>query len=351
MTIRRDRQGNRSVNLRPNIFAAIALAIAACPHGQAQPPSHDALLFTYFRDNGQAGVYLAMSQDGIRFTPLNGDKPIFTPPAWPDQNLTRDASILYRNGLYRMVWTSNWKGRVFGYAESADLVKWSAPRMVEAFPPSLSEEDQPENVWAPEIHWDPAAGNYFILFAATTRRERSDGDGSDNKGDNTSPYDNRIYIVRTADGRTFSDARLLFDQGFSCIDAVMHLDVDGKRWVMVIKDSRNADLKVMPGRNLRISYAGLDLARPEFTPVSDPIAGDNAPMFSDAKHAMAEGPSLIRFQGKWWLYWDEPAGSGINLATSPDLKNWTHRVDLAMPPGIHHGTAFFAPRSAIGWLR
>ena len=85
--------------------------------------------------------------------------------------------------------------------------------------------------------------------------------------------------------------------------------------------------------------------------LSDPIAGDNALAFTDAKHPMAEGPSLIRYQGRWWLYWDEPAGSGINRATSSDLKTWTHRVDLAMPPGIHHGTVFYAPRSAIGWLR
>jgi hypothetical protein len=132
----------------------------------------------------------------------------------------------------------------------------------------------------------------------------------------------------------------------------MHRDTDQKRWVMIIKDSRNADLKTMPGRNLRLSFTGLDLHRPTFSPVSAPIAGDNAPIFADAKNSMAEGPSLIRFREQWWLYWDEPAGIGISLATSPDLKEWTHRKDLAMPPEVKHGTAFFAPRSAVlGLLR
>lgn len=322
----------------------LAARLSAAPHSPA-------LLFAYFRDNGQAGVYLAASEDGLRFTPLNGDQPVFTPPAWPGQNLTRDPSILYRDGLFRMVWTSNWKGRVFGYAESPDLKQWSEPRSVRPFPETLSEDDQPENIWAPEIHWDPRRRDYFILFAATTRRERTDGDGSDNKGDNSSPYDNRMHIVRTKDGRAFTPAKLFFDQGFSSIDAVMHLDTGSKRWVMVIKDSRNADLKTLPGRNLRLTFTGLDLEHPSFTPVSDPIAGDNAPIFTDPKNSMAEGQTLIRFQNEWWLYWDEPAGSGINLATSPDLKTWTHRRNLVMPPKIHHGTAFFAPRRAVAWLR
>ena len=63
----------------------------------------------------------------------------------------------------------------------------------------------------------------------------------------------------------------------------MHRDTDQKRWVMIIKDSRNADLKTMPGRNLRLSFTGLDLHRPAFSPVSAPIAGDNAPIFADAE--------------------------------------------------------------------
>ncbi len=89
--------------------------------------AEDVLLFTYFRDNGQHGVNLAMTANGIDFIALNDDKPIFKPPAWTGQNLTRDASIVYRDGLFRMVWTSQWKGNIFGYAESPDLVHWSEP--------------------------------------------------------------------------------------------------------------------------------------------------------------------------------------------------------------------------------
>lgn len=60
----------------------------------AQERTDDVLLFAYFRDNGQAGIFLAQSEDGITFAPLNEERPIFTPPTWPGQNLTRDPSIL-----------------------------------------------------------------------------------------------------------------------------------------------------------------------------------------------------------------------------------------------------------------
>jgi sucrose-6-phosphate hydrolase SacC (GH32 family) len=331
-------------------LAALLLAAAAVPISRAA--TDDVLLFTYFRDNGQAGVFLAHSTDGVTFTPLNADRPIFTPPKWPGQDLTRDASILYHDGLFRMVWTSHWTGRVFGYAESRDLVTWSEPRQIRPFPESLPVADQPGNIWAPELHWDPFKRDIFVLFSSTTPRERTDGDGSDNQGNNTSPYDNRVYLTRTTDGATFTPARLFFDQGFSGIDAVMRVDPKGDRWVMVMKCSRNPDLKTMPGRNLRLTFTGPDLEHPNFTPISAPIAGTHSPIFShpDAIKSMAEGQSLLRYRDQWWLYWDEPAGHGMQLATSPDLVTWTHVKKFTFPAKAKHGTAFLAPRAAIGWL-
>lgn len=132
----------------------------------------------------------------------------------------------------------------------------------------------------------------------------------------------------------------------------MQVDVTGERWVMVVKSSRDPDVRPMPGRNLRLTFTGPDLDRTNFTPVSEPIAGTHSRMFShsDAIKSMAEGPSPIRYRNQWWLYWDEPAGHGMQLATSSDLVNWTHQRKFVFPAGAKHGTAFLAPRSAIGWL-
>ncbi len=314
--------------------------------------AEDMLLFTYFRDNGQHGVHLAMTTNGVDFVALNEDKPIFKPPAWAGQNLTRDASIIYRDGMFRMVWTSQWKGRIFGYAESPDLVNWSEARQVRPFSESLPAEDQPDNIWAPEIHWDPVKRNYFILFASTTPRERKDDDLSNNDGKRGSQYDNRMYVTRTTDFRTYSDAKLFFDRGFASIDAVMQRDEVIQRWMMVIKCSRDWRLKTMPGRNLWLTSTSFDLDHLDFAPLEGPIAGNHSAMFSNARpeKSMAEGPSLLYYQDRWLLVWDEPAGHGFQLATSPDLKTWTHVKEATFPSRGLHGTLFLAPSNTVGWL-
>lgn len=328
--------------------------LSAAVAGAAEAPVDDeVLLLSYFRDNGQAGVLLATSPDATTYAPVNDGRPIFTPPPWPGQNLTRDPSILYRDGKFRMVWTSSWKGRVFGYADSTNLVDWSEPRQVRPFPASLPPEDQPDNVWAPELHWDPLKQDYFILFASTTPRERNDDDDSNNDGRRGSKYDNRMYMTRTRDFVTFSAAGLLFDRGFASIDAVMRLDEPRQRWAMVIKCSRDETLDWMPGRNLWITFTGPDLDRRDFSPLRGPIAGNHAPMFSDPapRKSMAEGQSLLWYRDRWLLLWDEPAGAGFQLATSPDLETWSHVRGAKLPrPGLH-GTLFLAPRKAVGWMQ
>jgi len=342
--------------LRPWL-AAVFLTFAALP-GVAQktgpatqhPTSDEVLLLTSFRANGQFGPTLSMSTDGVRFTPLNKGQPFFQPPQWPNgQNLVRDASVLYREGVFHMVWTSGWTGRIFGYASSKDLVNWSEPRQVTPFPPTLPAEDQPENIWAPELHWDPAKQDYFILFASTTRRERTNDNASNNDGKVGSKYDNRVFITRTKDFAAFSEPKVFYPCDFASIDAVMRLDEANQRWAMIIKCSRNWDLPKMPGRNLWVTFTGMDLDRPDFTPLHGPIAGNHGAMVSDAtpKKSMAEGPSLIKYRDHWTLIWDEPAGDGLQLATSPDLLKWTHRKDATLPRHEFHGTLFFAPKAPL----
>jgi len=345
--------------LRPLVATLLLLATlipcAAQTNYQAagHPTDDEVLLFTSFKDQ-KAGPHLWQSVDGLNFTPINEGKPFFQPPQWPNgQNLVRDASVLYRDGVFHMVWTTGWMVRTYGYASSKDLVTWSEPKMVTPFPKSLPLIDQPTNVWAPELHWDPAKQDFFILFSSTIRRERDNDNGSNNDGKPGSQFDNRVFITRTKDFETFSDAKLFYPCDFASIDAVMRLDEANKRWAMIIKCSRNYNLPKMPGRNLWVTFTGLDTDKPEFTPLQGPIAGNRSPMLSNTNpgKSMAEGPSLIRYKDHWILVWDEPAGDGLQLATSEDLIKWTHRKDAKLPPKELHGTLFYAPKSAVGWLK
>ena len=341
-------------SITKSLYTAACLLMHAATSPSAPPPAPEVMLFSYFRDNGKDGVFLATSEDGAEFKALHDDKPIFTPPKWPGQNLTRDPSIVYHDGVFHMVWTSHWTGRIFGYASSINLADWSEPIQVRPFPETLPKEDQPDNVWAPEIHYDSEKNDFFILFASTTPREKNDDDASNNNGKPGSKYDNRVFITRTKDFKAFSPAKLYFDRGFASIDAVMKRDPAANNWVMIIKCSRDESLKTMPGRNLWMTRsAGLDTDNPNFSPLVGPIAGNHSPMFSDPspRKSMAEGPSLLFHNKLWWFVWDEPAGAHLQLATSQNLESWTHQKTTTFPPRAQHGTLFLAPKSVVAWLK
>ena len=82
-------------------------------------------LFSYFKGNGEDGLHLAYSHDGLKWQALKNDKSFLTPNIGKDK-LMRDPSICQGpDGTYHMVWTSGWWDRIIGYASSKDLVNWS----------------------------------------------------------------------------------------------------------------------------------------------------------------------------------------------------------------------------------
>ncbi|TWT36487.1 Glycosyl hydrolases family 43 [Posidoniimonas corsicana] len=315
-------------------IAAAALCLQALP-----APAEEVLLLPYFDSNGENGVFLAWSADGVSFSPVNERRPIFKPPQWRGQNLTRDPSIIWHDGRFHMVWTSHWTGRWFGYASSPDLKDWSKPQQVQPFPDG---EEQPKNIWAPEIFHDHIAGDFKIVWSSTLPSELSDDDHSvDSHG-----HDHRMYYTATKDFRSFSPPEpITVDRDKSVIDAYVAWDQQGERWVMVYKNEYPiAD----GGKNLVLAFSPPKISPRSFTSTTEPIVGPGAPI---APEAMVEGPSLVRWQDRWLLYWDSYILRHYAMASSTDLEQWQdHTRELKMPvERPRHGTVFAAERSAIGW--
>lgn len=69
------------------------------------------LLFSYFKGNGEDGLDLAYSRDGLNFVALNNEKSFLTPKAGVSK-LMRDPCIIKTDdGTYHMVWTAGWTER------------------------------------------------------------------------------------------------------------------------------------------------------------------------------------------------------------------------------------------------
>jgi hypothetical protein len=284
--------------------------------------SREALLFTYFKGNGEDGLHLAYSLDGLVWQALNGGKS-FLQPVVGRNKLMRDPQILFGpDGLFHMVWTSSWNDPVIGYATSRDLINWSAQRRITP----MMLEPTALNVWAPELFYD-AEKRQYILFWSTTIPGRFPA--TDRSGDNGRNH--RIYDTTTKDFHTFTPTRLFYDQGFSVIDAT--IVKDGRRYVMVFKDETR-----WPTAQKNIHYAISNGAAGPYGPALPPITGSY----------WAEGPTAIRIGGRWIVYFDKYREHRYGAVASTDWKQWEDiSAQLQFPEGARHGTVLSVPRKVL----
>jgi hypothetical protein len=311
--------------------------ICACAHAIAQGDDQ-VFLFSFFDSNGENGVYMAWSEDGRAFNLLNNGQPLITPPAWADsQTLMRDPSIIYRDGAFRMVWTTNWSGRVFGCASSTDLKTWST-QQVTPYSPSLPGTEQPDNVWAPEIFYDHIAGNYKIVWASTIPSERSDGDGTA-----VGNYDNRLWATTTTDFETFTPAELFYDANADVIDGMSAYDEANSRWLMMTAAS---------GVIKMTTHAAVLTGPTGWSAQSAAIVGPGTAINGGKR---GEGPTLLKHGSEWLLYWDSTWDGDWGMASSTNLATWndlTPQFHVYYPNGAEyghprHGTVSLVPRSAL----
>lgn len=284
--------------------------------------SGEAYVFAYFKGNGEDGLHLAYSHDGLVWTALKNGDSLLRPSVGKDK-LMRDPHItLGHDGLYHMVWTSSWTEPVIGYASSKDLINWSEQRAVTP----MGHEPEARNVWAPETFYDKGARQYLLFWATTIPGRFPE---TDDTGDNK--YNHRMYVTTTKDFRTFTPTRLFYDRGFNVIDAT--IVKDGRRYVMFLKDETK---QPVAKKNLR--YAVSDKAAGPYGPASEPITGKY----------WAEGPSALKVGGRWVVYFDKYRDKRYGAVASADLKRWEDISEqVQFPPGARHGTVLRVPRSVL----
>jgi hypothetical protein len=276
-------------------------------------------LFSYFKGNGEDGLHLAYSEDGLKWTALNNDSSILKPRVGKEK-LMRDPCIIRGNdGLYHMVWTASWQDKGIGYARSKDLVNWSEQQFI----PVMEHEPGALNCWAPEITYDKQNKRYIIYWATSIPGRYP---ATDTTGDGK--YNHRMYYVTTKDFKDFTRARVLYDKGFSVIDA--SIVPDGKRYIMFLKD----ETKKPPEKNIRVATGAKALG--PYSTASSPITSSDY---------WAEGPTATRLNGKWVVYFDKYTQKKMGAVQSADLVKWEDISDkVQFPKGTRHGTVFAITR-------
>jgi hypothetical protein len=284
-------------------------------------------LFASFRGNGEDGLHLAHSRDGLRWTALNDDRSFLQPAI--GTKLMRDPSIARGpDGVFHLVWTTGWWDRGIGVAHSTDLIHWSE----QTFLPVMEQEPGAVNCWAPELFYDEATRT-FLIFWSTTIAGRFPETAETGDAGNARKLNHRMYVVTTKDFKTYSGTRLFYDGGFNVIDGT--LVKDGARYVLIVKDET---LRPVPKKHLRTAVS--DRAEGPYGPASAPITPD-----------WVEGPSPLKVGDAWIVYFDEYTRKKYGAIRSTDLTTWTNISDrIEFPSGTRHGTAFAVPSSIVAPL-
>src|SRR5689334_18235818 len=123
-----------------------------------------------------------------------------------------------------MVWTVSWADRGIGYATSPDLIHWSEQKYI----PVMEDEPDALNAWAPEITYDVDHRKYLLYWASTIKGRFPQKDTSAEG----KKYNHRIYYTTTKNFKKFDKTKVLYDPGFSVIDAT--IKQDGDQYVMFL---------------------------------------------------------------------------------------------------------------------
>lgn len=291
-----------------------------------------AYIFSYFDTKKQAaGLCLAYSYDGFKWTPLNDNKAFLAPTVGKDK-LMRDPSICQGpDGTFHMVWTSSWHDRIIGYASSKDLVHWSEQKAI----PVMMHEAEAQNSWAPELYYDQKTKKFWIFWASTVpgaKKVKTEGCLSEN-GSN-----HRIYACTTKDFKTFSKTKLWYNPDFNAIDAAVVKDPVTGKLIMAVKNENLYPEE----KNIRIAY-GKKMKKGFSKKVSAPIH----------PKVRCEGPSPLFVGNDLVVFYDMYGRHKYGASISHDHgKTWEDCTDrIVMPAGMSHGTAFQVDASVVEVLK
>lgn len=299
-------------------IAALALVsgLYSCKSGSESEKPEDYYVFTSFHEPADEGLRYLYSEDGIHWDSIPGT---WLAPHIGD-SIMRDPSIVVGpDSTYHLVWTIAWKGDTgFGYASSKDLVNWTDQRRI----PAMDSIASTQNLWAPELFYDDVKDQFMIVYASCVVDAGFDVGIEDPKNNH------RLYCVTTKDFETFSEPRLFYEPGFSCIDATL-VKRGPEDYVMVVKDNTR------PNRNIKVAFA--KNAEGPYSAASEPFT-----------EQFTEGPSVAKVGDEYYIYYDTYRKGIYSAHKTSDFKNFTEVTDsVRIPAGHKHGTIFRAPRPVI----
>ncbi|MGW2852405.1 glycoside hydrolase family 43 protein, partial [Streptomyces sp. NPDC001215] len=239
---------------------------------------------TSLGDGTDYGLHLAVSQDGLEWTPLNQNNPVVTPTEG-DLGL-RDPFILRRQDGTFVVLATDLKGTDWTYVSQYIHVWFSTDLCTFTGYHRLKLHDMNTHAWAPEAFWDASRGTYAVIYSAV-----------DDSGHNV------IMVNHTTDFLTASEPQIFFDPGYDVIDGDMTVGVGGVNYLYFKKNET------------LVGARSTSLDPGSFTEFSTAVS-----------HGGTEAPELVKSltSTTWYLYGDTYTPNGVFYVwQSGDLSTGT----------------------------
>lgn len=286
-------------------------------------------IFAYFREvHGgtvlEESLHYAISHDGLHFTALNDNRPVWRARIDGQPISLRDPFIARGlDGEYHLLATHALPSRQLPdgryerldtglpphtgptdllHARSPDLVTWHDVRLV----PILQSLPDAKNLWAPEFVADPSTADHLVIWSTSTGAKMW--------------WDKAIWCARTRDFLAFSAPQVLFDPKLNIIDA--HIVPHQGRWYLFYKPDSSDDTK-----HIHIA-------------VSSHLEGPYQDLVTGITPTITEGPHVVRREdlGEWWLYYDHPWEKRYGLSRSRDFQGWTTSDEAQFPEDARHAS-------------
>ncbi|GAA3747794.1 glycoside hydrolase family 43 protein [Salinactinospora qingdaonensis] len=301
---------------------ASSLALAGLgvtlPAKQATAATYTGYVMGYFTESpeGNADTYalhLAVSEDGLYWTPLNQNSPVAAPTAGTSG--LRDPFILRKQDGTFVILATDLSGTDFTQQnqyihvwDSADLRSFTGYRR-------LHMHSMPTHTWAPEAFWDASRGQYGIVYSANS-------DGRD-----------ALWVNYTSDFVTVGAPQIFFDPGFNVLDGTMHITA-GMNYLYY---KSFADGRIYGARSTTL----------------DPRSFDQSTYTSGVVNGGIEGAivSKANDRDEWFLWGDSfsPVNGEFYVWSSTDIAvdAWTplSKAQYNQPLNSKHAT--IAPITAI----
>ncbi|MGW0803502.1 glycoside hydrolase family 43 protein [Nonomuraea sp. NPDC002799] len=207
------------------VMLMIAAMLGVTRPGTASAAVYSGYAMAYFTESPSTtganyGLHLAVSSDGLNWTPLNQNNPVTTPTQGTGG--LRDPFILRKQDGAFVVLATDLKGTDFTQNNQYIHV-WDSPDLrTFANYRRLKLHSLATHSWAPEAFWDASRGQYAIIYSAV-----SGGRGV-------------IMADYTTDFVTATGPQTFFDPGYTVIDG--NLNSDGSSHYLYFKSTANDSL-------------------------------------------------------------------------------------------------------------